>query len=144
MENAPHVVIDTNVIFSGLRSKHGASFQVISLLGSGRFEIHLSVPLVLEHEEVLSGHKRELDLTTEDINDFLNYLCEIAYLHDIHFLWRPLLKDPDDEMILELAVSAGCSRIVTYNKSDFDGVDPFGIELVTAKEELLEQIGALP
>lgn len=143
MENAPHVVIDTNVIFSGLRSKRGASFQVISLLGSGRFEIHLSVPLVLEHEEVLSDHKRELDLTDEDIDDFLNYLCKIAHLHDIHFLWRPLLKDPDDEMILELAVAAGCSRIVTYNKSDFSGVESLGIELLTAKE-LLEQIGALP
>lgn len=143
MENAPHVVIDTNVLFSGLRSKRGASFQVISLLGSGRFEIHLSVPLVLEHEEVLTDHKRALDLTDEDIDDFLNYLCEIAHLHDIHFLWRPLLKDPDDEMILELAVAAGCSKILTYNKGDFSGVEAFGIELVTAKE-LLEQIGALP
>ena len=143
MDHAPHVVLDTNVLYSGLRSQRGASFQVISLLGSGRFEIHLSVPLVLEHEEVLSGNRRELGLTDAGINDFLNYLCEIAYLHDIHFLWRPLLKDPDDEMILELAVAAGCSLIVTYNKSDFTGVETFGIELVTAKE-LLEQIGALP
>ena len=58
------------------------------------------------------------------------------------FSWRPRLKDPDDEMILELAVGASCDYIVTYNKADFPGVEKFGVELVTAKE-LLQKIGAL-
>ena len=136
------MVLDTNVIYSGLRSRRGASFKLLSLLGSGRFEIHLSVPLVLEYEEVLQGKRRDLGLSEGDIDDVLNYMCRVAGLHEIHFLWCPRLKDPDDEMILELAVEAGCDYIVTYNKQDFSGVQRFGIELVTAKE-LLQQIGAL-
>jgi len=142
MSKLPQVVLDTNVIYSGLRSRRGASFKLLSLLGTGRFEIHLSVPLVLEYEEVLQEKSRDLGLAEEDIDDVLNYLCRVAGLHEIHFLWRPRLKDPDDEMILELAVEAGCDYIVTYNKQDFSGVQTFDIKLVTAKE-LLQQIGAL-
>jgi len=142
MNNSPQVVLDTNVIYSGLRSRRGASFKLLSLLGSGRFEIHLSVPLLLEYEEVLLERRRDLGLTDVDINDFLDYLCRIGGLHEIHFLWRPRLKDPDDEMVLELAVEAGCDYIVTYNKGDFPGVEKFGIELVTANG-LLQKIGAL-
>lgn len=102
----------------------------------------MSVPLVLEYEEVLRSGRHALGLTNADVSDFLDYVCTTAHLHDIHFLWRPLLKDPDDEMVLELAVGAGCSHIVTYNKGDFAGVEKFGIEVITAKE-LLEHIGAL-
>ena len=142
MSNLPQVVLDTNVIYSGLRSRRGASFKLLSLLGSGRFEIHLSVPLVLEYEEVLQEKRRDLGLTEADIADVLDYLCQVAGLHEIHFLWRPRLKDPDDEMILELAVGSSCDYIVTYNKQDFPGVEKFGVELVTAKE-LLQKIGAL-
>ena len=142
MSNSPQVVLDTNVIYSGLRSRRGASFKLLSLLGSGRFEIHVSVPLVLEYEEVLQEKRGDLGLTETDVDDILNYLCQIAVPHDIHFLWRPRLKDPDDEMVLELAVGASCDYIVTYNKKDFPGVKQFGIGLVTAKE-LLQKIGAL-
>lgn len=142
MSHPPQVVLDTNVVFSGLRSRRGASFKLLSLLGADRFGTHLSVPLVLEYKEVLLEKRHDLGLTEADVDDFLNYLCRVGGLHEIHFLWRPRLKDPDDEMILELAVEAGCEYIVTYNKEDFPGVEKFGIELVTAKE-LLQKIGVL-
>jgi putative PIN family toxin of toxin-antitoxin system len=143
MSDVPQVVLDTNIVYSGLRSRRGSSFQVLSLLGAGKFEIHLSVPLVLEYEEVVREQRHVLELSEADITDALDYLCEVAVLHDIYFLWRPRLKDPDDEMILELAVGAGCDYIVTYNKRDFQGVEKFDVELVTP-HELLEEIGALP
>jgi len=91
MSNSPQVVLDTNVIYSGLRSRRGASFKLLSLLGSGRFEIHLSVPLVLEYEEVLQEKRQDLGLTEADVDDVLDYLCQVAGLHEIHFLWRPRL-----------------------------------------------------
>jgi putative PIN family toxin of toxin-antitoxin system len=94
------VVLDTNVIYTALRSRRGASFRLLSLLDTGRFEINLSVPLVLEYEEVLRAKRRTLNLTRSDVDRLLNYLCQIANLHEIHFLWRPQLNDPDDEMIL--------------------------------------------
>lgn len=139
----PEVVLDTNVLVAGLRSRLGASFRLISLVGSGRFEINLSVPLVLEYEEVLTRQKQELGLARSDIDDFLDYLCSVANLHEVYFLWRPHLRDPKDEMILELAVKAGCEYIVTHNERDFRSVEKFGIQTATARE-FLETIKELP
>lgn len=61
----------------------------------------------------------------------------------VFYLWRPVLKDPKDDMILELAVTAGCHFIVTYNNRDFEGTQRFGLRVVTPKE-FLEIIGELP
>lgn len=136
------VVFDTNVLVAALRSTRGASFRLVSLLEAGGFEINLSVPLVVEYEAVLQRERGNLGLSRADVADFLNYLCRVAHLHEVYFLWRPLLRDPDDEMILEVAVKARCRYIVTYNKRDFRGVERFGIEAVTARE-FLEKTGEL-
>lgn len=142
MEQSINVVLDTNVLYSGLRSRRGASFQVLSLLGEDAFSVHVSVPLVLEYEEVLMRRRGDLGLTANDVTDVIDYVCSVAGLHEIHFLWRPRLRDPDDEMVLELAVTAGCDAIVTFNKRDFPGVETFGLTLLTP-HELLETIGHL-
>ncbi len=136
------VVLDTNILVTALRSKRGASFKLISLIDKGPFKVNLSVSLVFQYEEILRRQRRSLHVTQDDIADFLDYLCSVANLHEIYFLWRPYLPDPQDDMILELAVNAGCKYIVTYNKRDFRGAETFGIEVVTAKE-FLERIGAL-
>jgi len=130
MSTLPQIVIDTNVMVSGLRSRRGYSFRLLSLVGTGRFEINLSVPLVLEYEEVLHEQEPEFSVRREVVEDVINFHCATANRHQIHFLWRPLLSDPDDEMVLELAVKAGCDYIVTYNKSDFRGVGDFGIRAI--------------
>lgn len=141
--NGLKVVLDTNILVAGLRSRLGASFKLLSLVGTGKFEINLSVPLVLEYEEVLMRQRQELGLTRSDVEDFLNYLCSVANLHEIYFLWRPYLKDPKDEMVLELAVKAECEYIVTHNERDFRDVERFRTKTVTARE-FLETIKELP
>lgn len=130
------IVLDTNVLYAGLRSRRGASFKLLKQLNSRRFEINLSVPLVLEYEEVLFRKKTTLNFTSEEIGQLLDYLCHIANLHEVHFLWRPILNDPKDDMLLDLAVRAHCQYIVTYNTRDFTGVTQFGIQAVTAQEFL--------
>jgi len=130
------IVLDTNVIYAALRSNRGASYRLLSLLDSEKFEINLSVPLVIEYEDVLKRKKDSLTFSETRIDQFLDYLCMVGNWHEVFFLWRPILNDPEDDMILELAVRAGCQYIVTYNKRDFKGVDQFGIELATAKEFL--------
>jgi putative PIN family toxin of toxin-antitoxin system len=142
--NLPQIVIDTNIFVSALRSQHGASYKLFILLNSGKFEINLSVPLAIEYEEAskrLVGKKG--DLKVSDIDDILDYVCSVAHRRIIYFLWRPFLNDPKDDMVLELAVSAGCEIIVTYNKDDFKGVEQFGIRVLTA-QEFLQEIGELP
>lgn len=137
------LVLDTNVVVSGLRSRRGASFGVLELLGTDKFQPCISVPLALEYEDVLLRQAGELGLSASDIGNFIDYLCRIADRHKVFYLWRPILKDPDDDMVLELAISANCSAIVTYNKRHFEGVRRFGIEIMDARE-LLQQLGELP
>lgn len=141
--NALQIVIDTNVIYAALRSNRGASYRLLMLLESGKFEINLSVPIVIEYEDVLKRKQGALTFSESRIDQFLDYLCVVGNWHEVFFLWRPILNDPKDDMILELAVRAGCQYIVTYNKQDFQDVDKFGIQLATAKE-FLQIIKELP
>jgi putative PIN family toxin of toxin-antitoxin system len=138
----PQIVIDTNVIIAAQRSRRGASAKLMSLIGTGRFDIHVSVPLVLEYEEVLLRQRVSLGLTQEDVTDLVDALCALAHHHNIYFLWRPYLRDARDELLLELAVAAQCDCIVTYNKRDFAGVDKFGIRVLDPKT-FLQAIGEL-
>jgi len=126
------------VLYAGLRSKRGASYKLLEHLNSGKFEINLSVPLVLEYEEVLLRKQSTINFTDKELGQILDYLCRIANLHEVHFLWRPILNDPKDDMILDLAVRANCRHIVTYNTRDFSGVNQFGIQVATAQEFLKE------
>ena len=139
----PQVVFDTNVVVAGLRSRRGSAFRLLTLVGTEKFDIHLSVPLVLEYEEVLLRELSNLYLNATDIETFIEFHCSIATKHRIFFLWRPYLRDPKDDMVLELAVTAGCDSVVTYNTRDFVGIEKFGIRAVTSAE-FLKDIGALP
>jgi putative PIN family toxin of toxin-antitoxin system len=132
----PDIVLDTNVIISALRSKKGASYKLLSLVGTHQFEIHDSVALILEYEDVIQRHREEFGLSKEDVSVFIDSLCSMAQHHKIYFLWRPFLSDPNDELVLELAVSAECEYIVTHNISDFRGSGKFGIQAITPKEFL--------
>lgn len=127
---------------AGLRSLNGSAFRLLSLVGSERFNIHLSVPLVLEYEDVLLRELPKLTLNAADVQDFIDFHCAVATHHQIFFLWRPYLRDSKDAMVLELAVKAGCDRIVTYNLRDFEGIERFGVSAVTPAA-FLESIGAL-
>ena len=125
------VVLDTNVIVAGFRSRRGASFRLLTLLRAGKFEIAVSVPLVLEYEAVLREHARELSFSPEDVTGLVDYLCGVARRQAIHFLWRPTLRDPADEFVLELAVAAECDAVVTHNVRDFAGARTFGVRIMT-------------
>ena len=113
------------------------------LTGTGRFDIHLSVPLVLEYEEVLLRELPRLQIGRGAVEDLIDFHCTVATCHPIFFLWRPFLPDPGDDMILELAVKAGCEFIVTYNTRDFAGVEQFGLRVIEPGA-FLQHIGALP
>jgi len=132
----PDIVLDTNVIIAALRSRKGASNKLLSLVGARQFEIHDSVALILEYEDVIQRHRIELGLSQDDVAGFIDSLCSMAHHHKVYFLWRPSLPDANDELVLELAVTAGCEYIVTYNISDFKGIDKFGIRAITPREFL--------
>lgn len=124
------VVLDTNVLVAALRSRRGASFQVLSRIGSGEFEIAVSVPLIFEYEDALMRHLPATALEESDVHDLIDYICNVAIQQDVFFLWRPQLRDPGDDLVLELAVAASCTAIITHNLRDFAGAGRFGVRVV--------------
>ena len=131
------VVFDTCVLVAAARSRLGASFALVSAIPSPEYQLCLSVGLYLEWEAVLT---RDANLppgrTADDARAFLRYLASQAHLQEIHFLWRPCLPDPDDDMVLELAFAAGCQYIVTHNVRDFHGAERFGVAAITPRDLL--------
>ena len=124
-------IIDTNVLLSGLKSQKGQSYKLLQKLLNDEFEIAISVPLILEYEAIL---KKKLDrniFSDQDIDSVINYLCKIGKQVKIFYLWRPFLKDPFDDHIIEVALSANCKYIITYNKKDFIDVEQFGVKVLT-------------
>lgn len=134
------MVLDTNVLVSGLRSRLGTAYHLLELIGRADFEIALSVPLVLEYEDALN---RATSLPSAEIGRFLAYWCSVGHQQKIFFLWRPILRDPKDDMVLELAVASQSRYIVTFNQSDFAGAEHFGIEILPPRSflELLGEVG---
>jgi len=125
------IVIDTNVILSALKSSRGASYSLMSLLPSTKFETTLSVPLYTEYQDVLTREKNMTGTSTkEDVLAYCRYLASISHRKDIFFLWRPWLKDPKDDMVLELAVASKCEYIITYNIKDFKHIESFGVQAI--------------
>jgi len=132
------VVLDTCVLVAGLRSRRGASFRLLELVAAGVVRPVLSAPLVLEYEAVLKRQAKVLGLTPGDIDGLLDDLCLLGEHHVVYYLWRPTLRDPSDELVLELAVAAGCPHIVTHNVRDFAGSERFGVEPYTPQRWLTE------
>lgn len=143
MSKRHQVVIDTNVLVAALRSNQGASFRLLALVGKGKFDISLSVPLVLEYEQAAKQSMWPGKPAWKYIADIIDYLCLEGKQRRIHFLWRPREKDPKDDMVLEVAVAGACDCIITFNRKDFADAKSFGLELLTPSE-FLKRIGELP
>ena len=135
------VVLDTNILIFGFRSKRGASYKLLKLIDSGLFKLNASLPLVVEYEAILS--RECFCFSQQEISQYLDYICTVSERKQIYFLWRPLLKDPKDDMVLELAVTGECQYIVSFNKKDFQGSEKFGVSIITP-QKLLKIIGAIP
>jgi putative PIN family toxin of toxin-antitoxin system len=134
------VVLDTNVLVAAFQSRDGASFEVLRRVGlAAGVTPCLSVPLVLEYEAAL---RRRVGADDSRVEAVLDYLCQVGERREIYFLWRPFLRDPGDEMVLEVAVEARASMIVTHNVRDFGGVEEqFGVRVVRPGAVLLELEG---
>ena len=133
------IVLDTNVLITALLSKNGASFKLLRMIDDERLDVVLSTPLLKEYEDVLLREKFALD--AQDIEAILDYICLIGSHHKIYYLWRPMLKDYKDDMVLELGVKAN-AMIITHNKKDFDKAGQFNLPVLSASE-LLHLLGEL-
>jgi predicted nucleic acid-binding protein len=138
-----HVVIDTSVLVAALQAGRGASYRLLMLVGSGKFDVHVSVPLVLAYEDAAKRLLEKIPTTERGIDDILDYVCATARRQQVFYLWRPFLRNLKEDMVLELAVTGQCDLIVTDNEKGFPGVEQFGLRVVTP-QEFLEEIGESP
>lgn len=131
------VTFDTSVLVAAARSRNGASFALVSSIPSPDFEICLSVSLYAEWQDALTrAENLPPGRTADDALAFVRYLAANAWLQDIFYHWRPFLRDPNDDMILELAFAANCDLIVTHNLGDFVGCERMGIRAITPRDFL--------
>lgn len=130
MKRPPRVVIDTNVLVSALRSRRGWSFDLLERVGSGQFEHVITVPLVMEYEDVLNRDGM-VPVSNAAVNDVLDFICASGLCQQVHFLWRPKLADVRDDMVLEAAFNGQCGSIVTWNLRDFVPASAIGIEVLS-------------
>ncbi len=125
------IVIETNVVVSALRSRTGAAFTLVSMIPSYRFITALSNPLYHEYLDVVfRPDVRPPNAADSDLLNFIDHILDHSETQRISYLWRPFLRDPNDDMLLELAVAAQAEFIVTYNVKDFVNIELFGIEAI--------------
>lgn len=132
-------MLDTSVLVAAIRSSAGASSALLEEVFQGSVKILISNALVLEYEAVLTRpvHLLASGLTAGKIDELLNAVCRIAVLVPIHQQWRPQLRDPNDEMVLEAAINGHAEAIVTLNRADFlPATTRHGIMVLSAAEAL--------
>ncbi len=132
-------MLDTDVVVAAMRSPSGASAALLRELDAGHGSFGLSVALALEYETkcCLEAHYQAAGISRDDAEEFVTYLVSRAQPVQIHYQWRPQLRDPGDEMVLEAAVNWHADALVSFNHRDF-GVAParFGIDLLVPAEAL--------
>jgi predicted nucleic acid-binding protein len=121
------VVVDTTILVAAARSRLGASHALLSLLPDHRFSPVISVPLFLEYRAVLLRSENLLQRSPGQADGFLDHFLACSHIQEIFFLWRPALPDPNDDLLLELAVAASSRYIITHNLRDFRGSERWGV-----------------
>lgn len=126
-------VMDTNILHAGLRSKRGASYQVLEALWARRWTLVLSQTVLTEYEEVVKREASALHLTLQQIDRLLDALCALAECRGLSDTWQAVLNDPDDEALVHLAVETQAGHLVSHNSRHLEPARALGVNLVEPK-----------
>lgn len=133
------IVLDTDVIIAGMRSPRGASAALLNAVYMGTIQLMVSVPLALEYEAkcTLPIHYEAAGISQREAQNFVDAIVALSQPVTQHFLWRPQLRDPGDEMVLETAINGRAFAIATFNTRDYgEAPKQFGIALLKPGEAL--------
>jgi putative PIN family toxin of toxin-antitoxin system len=131
--------MDTDAVVAAMRSPAGASAAIIRAARQRQVTLLLSVPLAIEYEAVCrrSEHREASGLSGQQVEIFLNAIIAMAEPVPTHFLWRPQLRDPNDEMVLEAAVNGRVDALVTFNVRDYGAAAAqFGVDVLIPREAI--------
>jgi putative PIN family toxin of toxin-antitoxin system len=134
------VVLDTSVMVAAIRSGAGASRRLLVAALERRFILLASVPLMIEYESVMTRpeHLAISGLTASDVGQLLDAATYVMEPVRLAFLWRPMSRDPNDDMVLETAVNGSADVLATFNVRDFaDAAERFGVSVLKPGEVVM-------
>ncbi|MGA3265885.1 MAG: putative toxin-antitoxin system toxin component, PIN family [Verrucomicrobiota bacterium] len=132
----PRAVMDTNVLVAAFRSRTGASFEILQRLRRDEWTAVLSNHLIYEYEEVLKRDAATLSLALDDVDQILNALCARGEEWPLTHNWEPVLPDPDDEPLVQLAQESAALVIVTHNTGHLHPAAKLGIQVLKPRQFL--------
>jgi putative PIN family toxin of toxin-antitoxin system len=138
------LVLDTDVLVAAIRSPGGASATLVRAIRRGQGTLLLSSPLLFEYEAVCQAaeHRAASCLSVGEIDRLLDALVFLAEPVTTYFRWRPQVRDPDDEMVLEAAVNGRAQALVTFNRRDYGGAPArFGVDILSPGDALRRILG---
>ena len=146
MKSVPRIIVDTNILVAATRNRNGPPFALMQLVRAHNILMCCSPVLFLEYEDVLQRPEQRAasGLRVKDVDAILNELAALLEPVLTHYQWRPQLRDPADEMVLEAAANARVHALVTYNLRDFAPAKRFGIPVLTPEQTFKHFDLALP
>lgn len=133
------VVLDTDVVVAAMRSPKGASAELIRMARRQELTLAASVSLMMEYEAVClrDEHWAAAGLDHRQVMTFLDAIAAFVNPVKVHFLWRPQLRDPADELVLEAAVNADADALISFNIRHFKvAVGKFNFRLALPGDSL--------
>lgn len=133
MEVLGRTVLDTDLLVAAVCSDRGASRVLLTAALERRYLVLASVPLMLQYESVLtrSEHLAAARISAADVEILLDAIALVVEPIRISYLWRPVLADPGDDLVLETAVNGRADVVVTFNRRHFEpAAAPFGLEIL--------------
>jgi putative PIN family toxin of toxin-antitoxin system len=133
------MVLDTDVIIAAMRSPSGASAALLMAARRGEIRMLANVALALEYEATCrrAEHGVAAGLSPAQVSIFIDAVIALAEPVETHFLWRPQLRDPGDELVLEAAVNGHANAIVTFNQKDFGEIPmKFSVDVLAPVDAL--------
>jgi putative PIN family toxin of toxin-antitoxin system len=133
------IVMDTDTVVAAMRSPTGASAELLRLARRRKVVLLATPALVLEYEAVCgrAEHVLAAGLSRAEVAVFLDAIGDLVEPVAIWFLWRPQLRDPGDELVLEAAVNGRADALVTFNVKDYSpAAERFGLPVLLPREAL--------
>lgn len=128
------IVLDTNVLVSGLLNPHGVPGRIVDLLLNGKLSLLYDDRILSEYRDVLE--RPYLEINTSQAQAFLSYVRLSGKRVSAQPLPVDLLPDPDDLAFAEIALAGAADALVTGNLKHFQGLEEVGVKIASPAEFL--------
>ena len=136
------IVIDTSVWISALITKESKARELLRLVFQAKLSPQMSEALFREYEDVMKRKKiqKSTPLTLLEQNELFEAYLSTCRWNEIYYLWRPNLKDENDNFVVELAVASGAEAIITYNIKDFKDAELIFKHKIITPEDFIKEM----